>query len=265
MLAPTDQSRIRQRYVRTGAAQTSGLSTGANIDEVIRSRCTIRAFLPDPVPRHLLAEIIELAARAPSTFNTQPWRLHVLTGAARQALVDAILEAHAGNAAPPFTPFPSPQPDDCASLQVEFGRLYYAALSIDRDDQAARARQTARNYCFFGAPVGLLFSIDARLTRNSWVDIGLFLQTLMLAAHARGLGTCPQVSLLRYERVIASHLGFSENESLVCAMSLGHPDPDAPVNRMAIPRKSSTAFAMWHGFDEHSDAHADASVAQIDE
>jgi nitroreductase len=265
MLAPTDQPLIGQRHGHSDAAQAFSLPPCANIDEIIRGRCTVRAFLPDPVPRHLLAEIIELAARAPSTFNTQPWRLHVLTGAARQALVDAILEAHAGNGEPAFTPFPSPQPADCVSLQAEFGRLYYAALSIDRDDQAARARQTARNYCFFGAPVGLLFSIDARLTRNSWVDVGLFLQTLMLAAHARGLGTCPQVSLLRYERVIASRLGFSENESLVCAMSLGHPDPDAPVNRMAIPRRSPEAFAKWHGFDEHSDARVDAPAAQADE
>jgi nitroreductase len=246
----------------TGSTALHGL---ALIYQIIRSRCAVRAFLPDSVPRRLLAEIIELAARAPSTFNTQPWRLHVLTGAARHALVDAILEAHAGNAEPPFTPFPNPQPDDCASLQLEFGRLYHAALSIDRKDQAARARQTARNYCFFGAPVGLLFSIDARLTRNSWVDVGLFLQTLMLAAHARGLGTCPQVSLLRYERVIASYLGFGENETLVCAMSLGHPDPDAPVNRMAIPRKSLTAFAKWHGFDELSDARVGAPAAQIDD
>jgi nitroreductase len=219
-------------------------------DAVVRGRRTIRAFRQQPVSREVLIEILELAARSPSTFNTQPWRVHVFAGAARQALVDAILDAHATNTEPPFTPFPNPPPFDCAAWQADFGRRYYASLSICIDDMAARARQTTRNYRFFDAPVGLMFSIDARLTRNSWLDLGLFLQTLMLGAHARGLGTCPQVAFLRYERCIARHMRLEVGEALVCGMSLGYPHSDAEVNQVCMPRGAASDFTTWHGFDE---------------
>ncbi|WP_213959237.1 MULTISPECIES: nitroreductase [unclassified Variovorax] len=222
----------------------------ATFGEVVRGRRTIRAFRPQPVPREVVAGILELAARSPSTFNTQPWRVHVFAGPARQALVDAILEAHAANTEAPFTPFPNPPPSDCSARQAEFARCYYASLSIRQDDMVARARQTTRNYRFFDAPVGLMFSIDTRLTHNSWLDFGLFLQTLMLAAHAHGLGTCPQVAFLRYERRIATHLRFEANQSLVCGMSLGYPDSDASVNQVCMPRGAASDFTTWLGFDE---------------
>lgn len=223
--------------------------TAAAFDPVVRGRRTTRAFQPLPVPREVIAEILDVAACAPSTFNTQPWRVHVLCGAERQALTDAILAAHAANTEPPFTPFPSPPPPDCAARQAEFGRLYYGSLSIQQQDMASRARQTARNFAFFDAPVGLMFAIDASLTRHSWVDLGLFLQTLMLAAHARGLATCPQVAFVRYGMLIARHLGFAPGETLVCGMSLGYPDTDAAVNRVRMPRDLAAAFTVWHGFD----------------
>jgi nitroreductase len=222
----------------------------ATFDSVVRGRRTVRAFRPLPVSREVVKEILEVAALSPSTFNTQPWRVHVLCGRKRQALVEAILDAHAANTEPPFTPFPNPPPAECATRQAEFGRHYYASLAIDSGDTAARARQTARNYRFFDAPVGLLFSIDAQLSRHSWGDIGLFLQTMMLAAHARGLATCPQVAFLRYERVIARHLALSAGEALVCGMSLGYPDREAGVNRVIMPRGPVGAFTSWHGFDE---------------
>ncbi|MEJ8823696.1 nitroreductase [Variovorax humicola] len=218
-------------------------------DDVVRGRRTVRAFLPQRVPRAVVSEILDLAARSPSTFNTQPWQVHVVAGPARQALVDAILEDHAANAVPPFTPFPNPPPSDCAARQAEFARHYYASLSILQDDMVARARQTSRNYQFFDAPVGLMFTIDTRLTHNSWLDLGLFLQTLMLAAHARGLGTCPQVAFLRYERRIATQLRFDAYQALVCGMSLGYPDGDAGVNQVCMPRDAAGDFTTWHGFD----------------
>lgn len=222
--------------------------TASAFDEVVRGRRTTRAFRPLPVARELVAGILELAACAPSTFNTQPWRVHVLCGAARQALTDAILAAHAANTEPPFSPFPSPPPQT-AARRAEFGRLYYASLSIDQQDTASRARQTARNFAFFDAPVGLMFAIDGRLTHHSWVDFGLFLQTLMLAAHARGLATCPQVAFVRYATLIAQHLAFAPGETLVCGMSLGYPEADAAVNRVRMPREPVAAFTAWHGFD----------------
>ena len=146
------------------------------LDAVIRSRKAIRAFRSDPVPKRLLMEVVEAARAAPSNYNSQPWRVYLLTGKAKDALSDAITRAYQGNAAPPFSPFPQPTPTDCAARVDEFGRRYYSALGIDRSDMTARARQTGHNYVFFGAPVGLIFTTHAALTRHSWLDCGLFLQ-----------------------------------------------------------------------------------------
>jgi len=223
----------------------------AAIDTVIRSRKTVRAFRPDPVPRAQLVEILEAARAAPSTFNTQPWRVHVLAGGAKRALSEAILRAHAANAHPPFSPFPRTPPRDCAERQNDFGQRYYAALGIDRADMAARARQTGRNFMFFDAPLGLIFTIDATLTRHSWLDCGLFLQNLMLAAQARGLATCPQVSFVRYQSVIAQQLGLAPDEAVVCGMSLGYADEQAPINRLGMPREPLEGFTRWLGFGDN--------------
>lgn len=222
------------------------------IDTLIRSRRTVRAFRQDPVPRPQIEEILETARTAPSTFNTQPWRVHVLAGEAKRALSAAILRAHAANACPPFSPFPQTPPPDCAARQNDFGRRYYAALGIDRADMAARARQTGRNFQFFDAPVGLVFTIDGALTRHSWLDCGLFLQNLMLAAQARGLATCPQVSFVRYQSIIAGELGLAPGEAVVCGMSLGHADEQAPVNRLGMPREPLAGFTRWLGFGDNS-------------
>ena len=220
----------------------------ATIDSVIRSRKTIRAFLPDQVPRSQLLEILETARTAPSTFNTQPWRVHVLLGRAKQALSEALVQAHTENTEPPYAAIPTPAPAGCAARQDDFGRRYYAVLGIDRADMAARSRQTARNFVFFDAPVGLIFTIDAALTKHSWLDFGMFLQSLMIAAQARGLATCPQVSFVRYQSVIADQLGLAPEESVVCGMSLGHADENAPLNQMTMPREPIETFATWYGF-----------------
>jgi nitroreductase len=190
----------------------------AVVDTVIRTRTTVRAFRPDPVPRAKLKEIIEVARMAPSNFNTQPWRVHVLAGPAKRALSDAISRAHSANTHPPFSPFPQPPPPDCAARLDDFGRRLYAAVGIDRADMAARGRQTGRNFMFFDAPVGFIFTIDSALTKHSWLDFGLFLQNLMLAAHARGLATCPQVSFVRYQSVIAEQLALAPEEAVTCGI-----------------------------------------------
>jgi nitroreductase len=217
-----------------------------SLRSLLERRRSVRAFRSDSVPADLLASLLEIAAMSPSTFNTQPWQVHVLTGATLQRLTRCILDAHELGSQPVFSPFPDPPLPQMAGRQGEFGHHYYHALGIDREDQAARGRQTARNYAFFGAPVGLLFTIDRRLKHHSWVDLGLFLQTFMLAACAAGLGTCPQVAFLRYERAIAQCLDFGAHEALVCGMSLGYPDASAPVNRMTLPRAAQSEFVRWH-------------------
>lgn len=229
---------------------TATLDAAAVVDTVIRSRKTVRAFRPDPVPRSQLVEIIEVARMAPSNFNTQPWRVHVLAGAAKRALSEAISRVHSANTHPPFSPFPQPPPPDCAARLDDFGRRFYTTLSIDRSDMAARARQTGRNFLFFDAPVGFIFTIDSALTKHSWLDFGLFLQNLMLAAHARGLATCPQVSFVRYQSVIAEELGLAPEEAVTCGMSLGYADKQAAVNHLGMPREPIEQFTRWLGFDK---------------
>ncbi len=229
---------------------TATLDAAAVVDTVIRSRKTVRAFRPDPVPRSQLVEIIEVARMAPSNFNTQPWRVHVLAGAAKRALSEAISRVHSANTHPPFSPFPQPPPPDCAARLDDFGRRFYTTLSIDRSDMAARARQTGRNFLFFDAPVGFIFTIDSALTKHSWLDFGLFLQNLMLAAHARGLATCPQVSFVRYQSVIAEELGLAPEEAVTCGMSLGYADKQAAVNHLGMPREPVEQFTRWLGFDK---------------
>jgi nitroreductase len=220
------------------------------LDSVIRSRRSVRAFKSDPVPKRLLMEVIETARAAPSNFNSQPWGVHVLVGKAKQALGEAITQAFHSNAAAPFSPFPQPMPADPEARVNEFGRRYYSALGIDRTDMTARAGQTGRNYVFFDAPVGLIFTIHSAMTKHSWLDCGLFLQTLILAAQVRGLATCPQVSFVRFQSVIAEQLGLGPEELVTCGLSCGYEDETAPVNRLDMPREPLDSLSRWHGFDE---------------
>jgi nitroreductase len=243
------EERTMQTQLDTSARAIDSNSATA-IDSIMRSRVSVRAFLPTPVPRSLVSDILDVARTAPSTFNTQPWRVHVLAGAAKQALSEKILAAHRANTHPNFSPFPNPQPTDCAARQNEFGGLLYKALGIDRSDSVGRGHKTTRNYMFFGAPVGLIFTIDGTLTKHSWLDYGLFLQNVMLAAYSRGIATCPQVSFVRYQSVIAHHLRLSPCDAVVCGMSLGYADEKAAVNDLAMPREEVDAFAAWEGFED---------------
>jgi nitroreductase len=220
------------------------------LDTVIRLRKSVRAFRSDPVPKRLLMEIVEAARPTPSNYNSQPWRVYLLTGKAKDALGEAITRAYHINTTPPFSPFPQPMPADCAARVDEFARRYYSALGIDRSDMTARARQTARNYVFFDAPVGLIFTTHAALTRHSWLDCGLFLQSLMLAAYVRGLATCPQVSFVRFQSVIAEQLSLGPDEVVTCGMSCGYEDERAAVNHLHMPREPLDSVCSWFGFEE---------------
>lgn len=231
-----------------GMTNADPVAVPALVDAVIRSRRSVRAFLPTPVPRAVVAELLDVARSAPSNSNTQPWFVHVLAGEPKRHLCEALRRSHEANALPPSAHFPAELPKDCASRQADFGLRYYGALGIDRADAAARARQSCRNFAFFDAPVGLIFTIDRGLTRHSWADFGMFVQTLMIAARARGLDTCPQVSFVQHEPVIADLLDLPPGRTVVCGMSLGHADPEAPVNRLGMPRAAVGEFAVFRGF-----------------
>jgi nitroreductase len=223
------------------------------IDKVMRGRTAVRRFLDRPVGRKLVEEILELARTAPSNSNTQPWKVYVVAGQTRQALSDAIGEAHRDHPerySPCYKHLPDVLAEEYQARQNGFAARYYGCLGIARTDLAARARQTGHNFRFFGAPVGFIFTIDRTLERGSWLDYGMFLQNLMLAAKARGLDTCPQISFVKYHDIIRRHLPITDRETVVCGMSMGYADLNEQVNFLRLPREPVSTFTSFSGFDE---------------
>ncbi|NWB94131.1 nitroreductase [Pseudomonas agarici] len=219
-------------------------------DAVVASRRAVRAFLPTPVSKKLISEIIDVARLAPSNSNTQPWSIHVLTGAPKQTLSALLATAHTDPTAEPLMYLPDDLAPKYRERQEHFGALFYALHQIEKCDAAGRARVSGLNFEFFGAPVGLIFTIDANLKKYSWLDYGLFLQTLMLTARARGLATCPQVSFARFQALIKDFLRLDDHQEIVCGMSLGYADETAPVNSLRMPRETTQAFTHFLGFDQ---------------
>ncbi len=223
----------------------------AAVDEAITSRRSLRAFLPTPVPRADVEAILAVAARSPSGTNTQPWKVHVLTGAAKEALSSDILAAFDDPAAraqhtEAYAYYPTEWRSPYIDRRRKVGWDLYSLLGIGKADKAAMHAQHARNYRFFDAPVGLIFTIDKVMQQGSWLDYGMFLQSVMVAARARGLDTCPQAAFTQFHRIIAQHLKLGADEMVVCGMSLGHADPAALANQLVTERAPVAAFTQFH-------------------
>ncbi len=221
------------------------------VDEVIRARHSVRAYLDTPVPRALVEDILSIAARSPSGTNTQPWNVHVVAGDVLQRLITAVcavFDANPEHCEPGYDEVYLRQyGEPYQSRRRQLGKALYGLMGIGKGDTAAMLAQRRRNFLFFGAPVGLLFTIDRSFGRGSWADVGMFMQTLMLAARARGLDTCPQAYWVDYESVVAPVIGWPENQRLVSGMALGYADPDAPENRLVSERAGIGEFAVFHG------------------
>jgi nitroreductase len=220
------------------------------VDHAIATRQSIRAFLPTPVSRETVDEILQLAARAPSGTNTQPWKATVLTGAARQRLSAAILAVYNDPVArkehtEEYAYYPAQWVDPYLARRRKIGWDLYGLLGIGRQDKAKMHAQHGRNYVFFDAPVGIIFTIDRILEQGSWLDFGMFLQNVMIAARARGLDTCPQAAFMQFHRVIARELGLAQTEMVVCGMSLGYADMSKIENSLTTEREPVSAFARY--------------------
>jgi nitroreductase len=223
-----------------------------DLDEALRVRRSVRAFRPDPVPYALVAEILTVAARAPSGTNIQPWKVHVVAGEARRRLEAEVLahrETGPHDTSPEFPQASNKRKEPYVSRMRNLGKAMYSLLGVPKGDAAASWRQWSRNYMFFDAPVGLIFTIDKELDRMSYLDMGLFIQSFMLAAKARGLDTCAQGAWNHYWSATRRVLGVPESDYIICGVALGYADEAAPVNQLVSEREPLEAFATFHGFE----------------
>jgi nitroreductase len=235
------------------AVLPQALSTQA-VDHAITTRMSARAFSQRPVPRELVQEILEVARRSPSGTNTQPWKVYVLQGQSRDQLVDKVCQAHDAVRANPelasqyreaYDYYPTEWVSPYIDRRRENGWTLYGLLGIGKGDKDKMHAQHQRNYRFFDAPVGLMFTLDRVMGRGSLLDYGMFLQNIMVAARARGLHTCAQAAWNGFATLILPHIGASEKEMLVCGMSLGWADDTDPVNTLVTPRESVESFTQW--------------------
>ena len=225
-------------------------STTAAVDAAITSRRSVRAFLPTPVPRETIEDILGVAARAPSGTNTQPWKVHVLSGDSKVALSRRIRAAfddpvERARHTEEYAYYPTEWRSPYIDRRRKVGWDLYSLLGIGKTDKERMHAQHGRNYDFFDAPVGLMFTIDRVMQQGSWLDYGMFLQNVMIAARARGLDTCPQAAFTQFHRIIADALKLPDGEMLVCGMSLGHADPGAIENTLVTERAPVADFAIF--------------------
>jgi len=230
-------------------------SSAANaVDDAINSRQSMREFLPKPVPREVISHLLEMASRAPSGTNTQPWKTYVLQGASRDTLVTKVCAAHDALRATPalaaeyreeYDYYPEKWVSPYIERRRENGWGLYGLLGITKVDKDKMHAQHQRNFKFFDAPVGLMFTLDRVMGRGSLVDYGMFLQNIMVAARGHGLHTCPQAAWNGFSNLILPHIGAGEGEMLVCGMSLGYADETALVNTFRTPRVPASEFTTW--------------------
>jgi nitroreductase len=224
------------------------------VDGAIVSRRSIRAFTAQPVTKEVVAELLAVASRAPSGTNTQPWKVYVLQGASRTELSDKVCAAHDAIRANPslaadyqeeYDYYPQQWVSPYIDRRRENGWSLYGLLGIGKADKDKMHAQHQRNYRFFDAPVGLMFTMDRVMGRGSLVDYGMFLQNVMVAARGRGLDTCPQAAWNGFAKIILPHIGATPDELLVCGMALGYADQSALVNTLTTPRVPVEQFTNW--------------------
>lgn len=220
------------------------------VSEALECRTSIRAFKPTPIPQQLVRELLALASRAPSGGNLQPWKVIAVAGAEREAVTALALRALTENPAGEAGDRPIYPPslfEPYRSRRYELGEAMYALLDIGREDKAGRLARFARNYEFFGAPVGLFFVIDERLGHGQWAHLGMFMQSLALAALEHGVSSCMQEAWAAVRVSLKAHFGLPPHDLVYCGMALGYADESAPVNRLRADRVPVDEFATFLG------------------
>ncbi len=210
------------------------------------SRRSIRAFLPDPVPEDVIVDLLEAASRAPSGTNTQPWRVWVVSGAARDGLVARVLALFdEGFSEGMGEYYPSEFVEPFLSRRRKMGWDMYGLQGIAKGDWEKTRASHRRNFELFGAPVGLFYAMHKTMRASGWLDVGLFMEGVMTMARAHGLDTCPQAAWREYTTVVEEYLGIPDDHHLVVGMALGYEDATAPINRLVTDRSPVSEFATF--------------------
>jgi nitroreductase len=226
--------------------------TTAAVDAAITSRHSMRAYLPTPVPRDTVEDILRVAARAPSGTNTQPWQVHVLTGETLQRVTGRITAAYddpeeRARHSEEYPYYPTQWVSPYIDRRRKVGWDLYGLLGIGKADKERMHAQHRRNFTFFDAPVGLVFTIGRVLQQGSWLDYGMFLQNVMVAARGRGLDTCPQAAFTQFHRIFSEELKLPEDQMVVCGMALGFADMSAVENSLVTEREPVAGFSTFWG------------------
>jgi len=218
-----------------------------NLEEAIVGRYSCRAYLDRAVPRGVIEKILDTARWSPSGANLQPWQVAVVQGETKERLSRALIETfeQGEKPAPDYPYYPKEWPEPYRSRRFQCGMALYQALEIERDDKARRLEAWKENYRFFGAPVALFFFVDRVMEQGAWLDMGMFVQSVMLAARDQGLESCPQASVADYPEVVRQVLGMDDDKLLLCGLSLGYPDPEHPVNNYRTDREPVESFTKW--------------------
>jgi nitroreductase len=221
------------------------------VDEAITTRKSVRAFLPTPVERVTVEELLAVASRTPSGSNIQPWKVRVVAGDVKARLTQAILDAIERDGLDKYRRewnyYPVQWREPFLGRRRKIGWDMYGLLGVGKGDHEGTHRARLRNYEFFGAPVGMIFTLDEDLEIGSWLDLGIYLGAVMIAARGRGLDTCPQAAFADFHEIIRPLLKIPDNEIIICGMALGHIDPDAPINTLATERAPIADFATFEG------------------
>lgn len=218
-----------------------------NVTEALKARISIRAFKPDPIPAALVRDILDVARFAPSGGNLQPWKVIAVAGGERDAVV-ALAKANLPGAEDDRPVYPANLWEPYRSRRYKLGEDMYETLGISRENKAGRLMHLARNFEFFGAPVGLFFVIEKAMGHGQWAHVGMFMQSVALAATERGLGTCMQEAWARMRLPLAKHFALPDTELIYCGMALGYTDTTNPVNTLRSDRASVDEIASFRGF-----------------
>jgi nitroreductase len=220
------------------------------VSEALKNRVSVRAFKSDPVRAETVRAILELARASPSGGNLQPWHVFALSGESlltfKTMVAQAMLEAPE---AMEYEIYPGNLWEPYRSRRFECGEDLYATIGISREDKLRRLSQVARNFDFFGAPVGLFFFIDRGLGPPQWADIGMYMQSVMLLAQEYGLDTCPQEAWARFPATTRSFVKAPHNQMLFAGMALGYRDESHAINTLRTKRADPSEFLDMTRFE----------------